>query len=597
MNKIAILVKTYLGDIKYVERLIRSYNKYNKDNISLYIIAPKSDLEIFKKFECKNIKLLSDQLITKHLVTDDSVRGIRPGYINQEIIKLAFWETKLCENYFCMDSDGVFIRDFFIGDFMYDNETPYTILVEDNELKVDPEYYKANWAGREKLIRLIQKEIGLIDRRMLTCHSFAIFSCKVLKSFYHNYLIPKNKTYIDLMKIAPYEFSWYNMWLQKDKTIKIEFREPLIKMFHQKSHHLDYLNRGVELKDIARGYIGYSINSNYSRDYGIVSYKDGHMYQSLSENIISLSKLRKFVSINWIHRKLINKRITILFKRIFAYISILAIVIDLRKIVQYIFHVFKNLNRNVLGRFSLNNLINLRRIKLSESLLKLMDNTVHYGKFKGLLLNDKYEWNRADVGNMLLGLYEKEVTESLSSVPPSHKTLVDLGSADGYFAIGCLVAKMFDKVYCFETSFKRQKILINNALLNHVEDRVEVYGTATNKFPFELQKKGVDISKCVIISDIEGGEFEVFDKIVLEALKESITIIEIHEWHKNGINRYRRLQKRAKKHFAITKLTTRGRDLSIFPEIAELADNDRWLLCSEGRHHLTTWIRLDPKNN
>ena len=150
-------------------------------------------------------------------------------------------------------------------------------------------------------------------------------------------------------------------------------------------------------------------------------------------------------------------------------------------------------------------------------------------------------------------------------------------------------------MYCFETSVKRQRILISNALLNHVEDYIEVYGTATNKFPFELQKNGVDISKCVIISDIEGGEFEVFDKRALEVLKESIIIIEIHEWHKNGIKNYNALQKRAKKHFNITKLTTQGRDLSVFPEIAELADNDRWLLCSEGRHHLTTWLRLDPK--
>ena len=51
MNKIVILVKTYLGDIKYVERLIRSYNKHNRDNIPLFIVAPKSDLKRFKGFK------------------------------------------------------------------------------------------------------------------------------------------------------------------------------------------------------------------------------------------------------------------------------------------------------------------------------------------------------------------------------------------------------------------------------------------------------------------------------------------------------------------------------------------------------------------
>lgn len=278
MYKIAILVKTYLGDIEYVERLIDSCNKHNSDNIPLFIVAPSSDLKAFEKFKGKNIEVLSDESVTNNLVHDDSVRGIRPGYINQEIIKLAFWEKKLCENYFCMDSDGVFIRDFFVTDFMYDDDTPYTILVEDNELKVEPEYFNTHWTGREKLIRKIQEEVGLVDKRILTCHSFTIFSCKVLESFYYNFLLPKNRTYIDLMKIAPYEFSWYNMWLQKDKTIRIEFKEPIIKFFHQKSHHLDYLRKGIKLEDIARGYIGYNINSNYSRGFGIVSYYEGYKY-------------------------------------------------------------------------------------------------------------------------------------------------------------------------------------------------------------------------------------------------------------------------------------------------------------------------------
>lgn len=307
MHKIAILVKTYAGDVEYVKRLVRSYNKYNKNNIPLYIVAPNTDLDLFKKFGSENIKLLGDESITDKLVTDDSVRGIRPGYVNQEIIKLAFWEKKLCKNYFCMDSDAVFIRDFFIDDFMYDKETPYTILSEDNELKVDPEYYKANWRGREKLIRLIQKEVGLVDKRMLTCHSFAIFSSKVLESLYNKYLMPRKRTYIDLMRIAPYEFSWYNMWLQKDKTINIEFREPLIKFFHQKSQHLDYLNKNIKVKDIARGYIGYNINSNYSRGFGIVSYTDIDKYRlSLIEKLLFLKyTMPRF---NWMLEKILSKK-------------------------------------------------------------------------------------------------------------------------------------------------------------------------------------------------------------------------------------------------------------------------------------------------
>ena len=273
-----ILLKSFKGDLAYVTRLIKSYIKYNVDNIPLFIVVPKEDLSLFEKFISSNIKLYSDESITSGLVDDDSVRGIRPGYINQEIIKLAFWEKKLCKNYFCMDSDAVFIRNFYISDFMYDEDTPYTILVEDNELKVDPIYYKTHWVGREKLIRKIQESIGLKDKRTLTSHGLAIFSSKVLKSFQKKYLIPNKYNYKDILSIAPYECSWYNMWLLKDHTIPLQIREPLIKTFHQKSQHLEYIKRGIVLGDIKRGYIGYNINSNYSRGYGVVNYNTNFLY-------------------------------------------------------------------------------------------------------------------------------------------------------------------------------------------------------------------------------------------------------------------------------------------------------------------------------
>ncbi|MDD4455533.1 MAG: hypothetical protein GX625_19070 [Clostridiaceae bacterium] len=289
MHKLAILVVTYIKDLEYVERLVKSYKKYNVDRIPLYLVVPESDRKAFEKFSDNDIELLILESITNDLVHDRSVFGFRPGYVNQQIIKLAFWEKRFCENYFCMDSDGEFIRDFFVSDFMYDSDTPFTILVEDNELAVELEYYRDYWRDREKLIRLIQKEVGLIDKRMLTCHGFAILSSRVLESLHDNYLLPNNLTYRDLLSKAPYEFSWYNMWLQKDRTIPIEFREHIVKYFHHKNHHLEYLQRGITLQDIARGYIGIVVNSNFSGKYGVVSYENGDMYELSAREIYTSS--------------------------------------------------------------------------------------------------------------------------------------------------------------------------------------------------------------------------------------------------------------------------------------------------------------------
>ena len=51
----------------------------------------------------------------------------------------------------------------------------------------------------------------------------------------------------------------------------------------------------------------------------------------------------------------------------------------------------------------------------------------------------------------------------------------------------------------------------------------------------------------------------------------------------------------AKPFFKISKLTTTSRDLSKFPELFDLPDSERWLIASEGRSKLMTWLRLDPR--
>lgn len=274
MENFAFLLKSYYEDIFYVERILKSYNKFNVDLIKLYLVVPFNEISEFKKFESENIILLDEEQLSKHLVTEP-INNIRPGYINQEIIKLSFWELELCKNYLCLDSDGVFLRNFFISDFMYTIETPYSILVEDNELKIEPEYYNTHWIGRDIQIKKIIKSIGLpIRNHYLTCHGFGIFSSIILKSLKDNFMRSNNFTYANLMEISPYEFSWYNIWLQFDKSIEIHVREPLFKYFHHRNHHLELIIKNINMKDLSRGYVGIVINSNYSRFMGVINFDE-----------------------------------------------------------------------------------------------------------------------------------------------------------------------------------------------------------------------------------------------------------------------------------------------------------------------------------
>lgn len=265
MLNFGILLKSYDKDFDLAERLIESFNRYNPEKLQMFVVVPETDVEQFQIFSSDTITVLSESLLGEYLV-DHEVAGIRPGYINQEVVKLAFWELGLTENYFCVDSDAVFIRPLSIDDFMFDDSTPYTVLVEDNELKSEPGYFEQHWKGRELQLRKIQQLVGLNDRRILTCHGHQIFSSIVLSSLRNDFMHARSWSYVELLEEAPYEFSWYNMWLQKSKAIPIEIREPLVKTFHNRLHQIQWAAVGINVESAKRGYIGVVVNSNFDRE-------------------------------------------------------------------------------------------------------------------------------------------------------------------------------------------------------------------------------------------------------------------------------------------------------------------------------------------
>lgn len=271
MERIALLLKSYAGDFTYAERLIASFTRHNVEGLTLHCVVPGSDVSQFSTFANAHIRVAAEEdLFGEHLVKRP-IGELRTGYANQEIVKLSFWELGLAANYFCVDSDAVFVRPFRADDFMRDETTPYSVLVEDNELKVEPRYFLEHWAGREVSIRRIMELVGLDDPVMRTSHGHQVFSSAVLQSFRDDFLRPRGWTYADALAEAPYEFSWYAMWLQKSQAISIHQREPLVKVFHNEDQHLEYILRGVTESDMARGYLAVVVNSNYSRGRGVVS--------------------------------------------------------------------------------------------------------------------------------------------------------------------------------------------------------------------------------------------------------------------------------------------------------------------------------------
>ena len=248
----------------------------------------------------------------------------------------------------------------------------------------------------------------------------------------------------------------------------------------------------------------------------------------------------------------------------------------------------------VLDERGLSIAINKKRKLLALDINSRFKHTIKYGPFKGMVFSQDHWWGASDRSAMLLGIYEEEILNSLMSIPGKYNVFVNIGAADGYYSIGALISRKYNMSYAFEISAKGRDIISKNAALNKVSKKLKIFGEATKDFYKEIPKKHID--KSVILIDIEGAEFSLLNREVLEHIKKSIIFIELHDWiFKDGKKKLEILMKDIRPFFKVSTLRTASRDLSRFSELSEYSDSERWLIASEGRPRLMSWLRLDPK--
>ncbi len=240
--------------------------------------------------------------------------------------------------------------------------------------------------------------------------------------------------------------------------------------------------------------------------------------------------------------------------------------------------------------------VKARRLALSRELHERFGGVVAHGPFKGLELAPQAHWGSGVYSHQLLGIFEKEVLDSLCDTPAGHDTFIEIGAQDGYYAIGAVRAGMFETAHCFEILEAGRQLIAENARRNGVTDRLHIHGEADASLAHKLAGHGVDLSNCVILCDIEGAEFDVFSPAMFETMRGAVILIELHPFAvADGQAKVDTLKQAAAAHFTITQLTTGARDLSGFSELDCYSDTDRWLLCSEGRPERMHWLRLDPR--
>ena len=235
------------------------------------------------------------------------------------------------------------------------------------------------------------------------------------------------------------------------------------------------------------------------------------------------------------------------------------------------------------------------RRRLSDLIMSRYNRTVQYGPLKGYEIPRESHWGGLARPSMLLGLYEREVVAALVEHAAERDVFIDVGAADGFFAVGLVACGIFKQSHAFEISESGRQVIRKSSVINAVSHSVSVHGEFDEKFV--ANATNIDFGKSVVLIDIEGNEFSLLARPLIETLKDAVIIVELHDFHfPDGEALKSALLARLKDHFEVTIVTTGAREIPRSEFLDAMSDNERWLICSEGRARRMEWLIAVPRH-
>lgn len=195
----------------------------------------------------------------------------------------------------------------------------------------------------------------------------------------------------------------------------------------------------------------------------------------------------------------------------------------------------------------------------------------------------------------LLGIYERELNPFIEQVcAQNFPLIVDVGAAEGYYAIGMALRNPDARVVAFEMEQKGRAALEEMAKLNGVLSRVEIRGKCK---PEDLAQLLAASGRVLILCDVEGDEEILLDPEAIPALAHAPLLVEMHEFISFGISE--RVTKRFAATHTVRRIWQEDRHRSDFP-FATLATRllPRSYLdwsVNEWRPERMSWLWMEPR--
>ena len=196
----------------------------------------------------------------------------------------------------------------------------------------------------------------------------------------------------------------------------------------------------------------------------------------------------------------------------------------------------------------------------------------------------------------LLGIYERELTPQVEIlIARQPRLIVDVGAAEGYYAVGLARRLPGACVIAFEMEPRGQTALREMATLNGVADRVDVRAKCE---PADLIAAIGSETSVVMVCDVEGYEEKLLDPVAVPALKGAAILVELHDFLVPGITET--LQQRFAATHHIQHVWQEPRSRAEFPwrTLGTMLLPSSYLdwAVSEWRPVRMTWLWMVPKS-
>lgn len=158
----------------------------------------------------------------------------------------------------------------------------------------------------------------------------------------------------------------------------------------------------------------------------------------------------------------------------------------------------------------------------------------------------------------LLGCYECELWPVMELIcTQSTLNIIDVGAAEGYYAVGLLFRMPSTRCFAFESQESGRELMAALARKNSVDNRLTIGGHCTiEKLSDTLRLCG---GKALVIMDVEGGEIELMDPFAAKDLLNCEILVELHDFLRVGCEET--IRKRFSPTHLIEKITSDAQSL------------------------------------